>query len=127
MESIFRGSNNDFHVDDDSSSSPHCVFVSLVVFLLLWRNVTSCEQLLWRVSQKALQITDESVHIAFAGRLVDNVFVVVVPQPSTQFFVVHFGFIFPYSPASCHLVGVRQFEFPAVTRPRDEMLTGFVR
>lgn len=36
-------------------------------------------ELLRRVAQQALQVTDETVDVAFPGRLVDDVLVVVVP------------------------------------------------
>jgi len=66
-------------------------------------NVQHGVQLLGRVAQQALQVTDESVHVALARRLVDDVLVVVVAQASTQLLVVHLGLVFPLAPPPGHL------------------------
>lgn len=55
------------------------------------------------VSQQALQVADKAVHVAFSGRLSDDVLVVVVPQAAAQLFIVHLGFILPLTPQQRHL------------------------
>lgn len=60
-------------------------------------------QLFGSVSQQAFQVTHKAVDVALAGRLVDDVFVVVVAQTATQLLVVHLGLVFPLAPSACHL------------------------
>lgn len=60
-------------------------------------------ELLGRVAQQALQVADEAVDVAFPGRLVDDVLVVVVAQAAAQLLVVHLGFVFPLAPSPGHL------------------------
>lgn len=60
-------------------------------------------ELLRRVAQQALQVADKTVDVAFPGRLVDDVLVVVVAQATAQLLVVHLGFVFPLAPSSRHL------------------------
>lgn len=55
------------------------------------------------ISQQALQVADKAVYVAFAGRLADDVLVVVVSQTTTQLFIVHFGFVLPPPPQQGHL------------------------
>ena len=56
----------------------------------------------------------------------NNVFIVVISQSAAEFFVVHFGFVLSRAPSAGHLVGVGELELPAVARPADEVLAGFV-
>lgn len=56
----------------------------------------------------------------------DYVLVVVIAEPAAQLLVVHLRLVLADAPATCHLVGVRQLELPAVAGPRDEPLTGLV-
>jgi hypothetical protein len=99
---------------------------SLVVFVFLRLNVTRLEELLGRVSQKAVQVAHEPVHVALARRLVDNVLVVIISESATQFLVVHFGLVFAVAPSARDLVGVGQLVLPSVARPADEVLTRLV-
>ena len=55
------------------------------------------------VPEQGLQVADEPVHVALARRLVDDVLVVVVAQPSTKFLVVHLRLVLPRSPPSRNL------------------------
>ena len=55
--------------------------------------------------EQILQVTDESVHVALAGRLVDDVLVIVIAQTAAQLLVVHLGFVLPGSPPARHLSG----------------------
>ena len=55
------------------------------------------------VSQQALQVTDETVDVALASVLVDDVLVVVVSQATAQLLVVHLGLVLPAATASSHL------------------------
>ena len=52
----------------------------------------------------------------------DNVFVVVVAQSAAQFFIVHLGLLLAGAPAAGDLVWITEPEFPAVARPRDDVL-----
>ena len=83
-------------------------------------------QLLRRVSQKALQVTDEAVDVALARRLMDDVLVIVVAQSSAKLLVVHLGFVLALAPPSGDLVWVGQLEFPAVSRPANDVLAGLI-
>jgi hypothetical protein len=71
---------------------------------------------------QTLQVTHKTVHIAFACCLVDYVLVVIVSQSTTQFLIVHFGFVLADSPTACHLIRICQLELPAITRPGNEAL-----
>lgn len=53
--------------------------------------------------EQALQIANKAIDVAFAGGLVDNVFVVVITQPTRQFLVVHLRLVFADAPASSNL------------------------
>lgn len=55
------------------------------------------------VSQQALQVADETVHVAFSSRLSNDVLVIIVPETAAQLFIVHFGFILPLTPQQRHL------------------------
>jgi len=55
-----------------------------------------------------------------------DVLVVVIPKATAQFFVVHFWFVLAHAPPAGHLVRVRKFEFPVVTRPGYECFTGAI-
>lgn len=49
----------------------------------LTTDVQQSVQLARLVSQQALQVADKAVDVAFAGRFADDVFVIVVAQPTT--------------------------------------------
>lgn len=83
-------------------------------------------QLLGRVSQKALQVTDEAVDVALARRLMDDVLVIVVAQSSAKLLIVHLGFVFALAPPSGDLVRVGQLEFPAISGPANDVLAGLI-
>lgn len=53
--------------------------------------------------EQALQIANKAIDVAFAGGLVDDVFVVVITQPTRQFLVVHLRLVFADAPASSNL------------------------
>ena len=61
------------------------------------------EEVLRLVAKQRLQVADEPVHVPLARRFVDDVLVVVVPQATTQFLVVHLRLVFPQSPSPCNL------------------------
>ena len=73
-----------------------------------------------------MNVTHEAVHVPLAGRLVDDVLVVVVAQAAAQLLIVHFRLVLAHAPPSGHLVGVGQLELPPVARPRDEVLARLV-
>lgn len=56
----------------------------------------------------------------------DDIFVVVVSQTTTQLLIIHLGFVLANSPSTRHLVRVGEFELPAVASPRYETLARFV-
>lgn len=68
------------------------------------QNVQTGQDLLRRLSQHALNVTDEAVDVAFARCLVDDVLVVVVTQATAQLLVVHLGFVLALAPALGHLL-----------------------
>lgn len=59
------------------------------------------------------------VGVAFAMHLRHDVLVVVVPQRTTQFVVVHVGFRFAFAPTTGHFVRVHQLEFAVRALPDD--------
>ena len=61
------------------------------------------EEVVRLVPEQGLQVADEPVHVALARRLVDDVLVVVVAQPSAQLLVVHLRLVLPSSPPSRNL------------------------
>ena len=73
-----------------------------------------------------MEIADKSVDVSLAGSFVDDVLVVVIPQTTGEFLIVHLWLILPGSPPAGHLVRVRHLELPAVSGPGDEVLAGFV-
>ena len=79
------------------------------------------------VPKHRLQITDKSVNIALAGRLQDDVLVVVISERPRQFLVVHLGLVLPVAPSRGHLVRVDHLELPPVPGPGNEVLARFVR
>lgn len=97
------------------------------VFILLLRlELHHGMQFFRGVAQKGLEITHKAVHISLARRLVNDVFIVVVAQASTQFLIVHLGLVFAHSPATSYFVRVGQLELPAVSCPADESLARLV-
>jgi len=52
----------------------------------------------------------------------NDIFVIVIPEPSAQFFIIHLGFILALAPPLGHLVWIDQFELPTIARPADEGL-----
>ena len=56
------------------------------------------EVLLRAASQKILQIADEAVDVSLARGLHNDLLVVVVPQASAQFLVVHLGLVLANAP-----------------------------
>ena len=100
---------------------------SLVLLVPLRRHPAGGEQLVGRVAEQTLQVAHEAVHVALAGRLVDDVLVVVVAQTARQLLVVHLRLVLADAPAARHLVRVGQLELPIIARPRDEVLAVLVR
>lgn len=70
---------------------------------VIWQNVEAGQDLLRCLSQHALHVAHEAVHVALARRLVDDVLVVVVTQATTQLLIVHLGFVLALAPALGHL------------------------
>lgn len=60
-------------------------------------------ELLWYISQKALQVTYKAVDIALAGRLVNDVLVIVVSKSTAQLFIVHLRLVLPFPPTPGNL------------------------
>ena len=81
------------------------------------RQAVDYEQLLGGTAKKPVHVADEAIDVALAGRLVDDVLVVVIPDTATQFLVVHLRLVLPLAPASSDLVRVRHAELPAVAGP----------
>lgn len=71
--------------------------------MTLFTDVQHAVQLSRLVSQQALQVADKAVDVAFASRLADDVFVVVVSQTTTQLLIVHLGLVLPPTPQQGHL------------------------
>ena len=100
---------------------------SLVLLVALRCHPAGGEQLVGRVSEQALQVAHEAIDVSLAGRLVDDVLVVVVTQAARQLLVVHLRLVLADAPAARHLVRVGQLELPIIARPRDEVLAVLVR
>lgn len=66
-------------------------------------DAQAAQDLLRRLSQHALHVADEAVDVAFARRLVDDVFVVVVAQAAAQLLIVHLWLVLALTPALGHL------------------------
>jgi len=47
----------------------------------------------------------------------DNVLVVIITNSSTEFLVVHLGFVLSSAPVLGHLIRVGHLELPPITRP----------
>ena len=78
--------------------------VYLLVFIsALGNNPYQIEEVGRLVSKEALEIADKSVDIAFAGRFVDDVLVVVVAKSTRKLLVVHLWFVLPDAPSSGNL------------------------
>lgn len=76
--------------------------------------------------KKAFEIANKFVHVSFAGCLMYDVLVVIIPKTTAQLFVVHFWLVLAHAPPAGHLVRVCKFEFPVVARPGNERLTGAI-
>ena len=93
-------------------------FVHLLVLICcLWNYSNQVEEILRFVSKETVEITDKSVDVSLAGSFVNDVLVVVIPQTTGEFLIVHLWFIFPRSPPPGDLVRVRHLELPAVSGP----------
>ncbi len=77
--------------------------ILLVISRSRWGGTNHSEKIFWRKSKESLQITSESVDVAFSSRLANDVFVIIITQSPRQFLVVHFGFVFPQPPSFGHL------------------------
>lgn len=111
--------------NDDGFEHPHLLIVFVVV-AALWFEVDQGVQLLSTIAKKAFEIANKFVHVSFAGRLMYDVLVVIISKATAQLFVVHFWFVLAHTPPAGHLVRVREFEFPVVTRPGNECLTSAI-
>ena len=67
---------------------------------------------------KSLEV--EFVSVSLAVDFGHDVFVVIVTERTAKFIVVHVWFVFAFSPPTCDLIGVGQFEFAIVAFPGDE-------
>ena len=56
-----------------------------------------------------------------------DVLVIVIPQCSAQFVIVHIGLVFPFPPTPCHFIGVHHFEFTICAFPLDAIHISTVR
>lgn len=66
-----------------------------------------------------MQFADEPVHVAFSCSLMNDVFVVVVANASTELLIVHLWLVLANAPQPSHLVRIDHLELPTVTCPRD--------
>lgn len=57
---------------------------------------------------------------------VNHVPIIVIPQGSTQLFIIHGWFVFPSAPLLSHLLGIVQFKLAILTNPHDEVTTASV-
>ncbi len=106
--------------------------------VLLGLDIHLRVDLLCAHAEEAGEITDESIHIAFPGCLVNDVLVVVVAQATRQLLVVHLKLggderedsaglskltdlrlVLSSTPLSRHLVWIDQFELPTIAGPTD--------
>lgn len=62
-------------------------------------------QFLIQFSQQAPDVANEAVDVTLPAGLVDDVLVVIVAQPPTQFLVRHAGLVLTLAPAPGHLAG----------------------
>ena len=85
------------------------------------RQSVDGEQLFGTAADQPIHVAHEAVDVSLAGRLVDDVLVVVVAHAAAQLLVVHLGLVLALAPASSNLVRVRHPELPAVARPRDDV------
>lgn len=72
-------------------------------FILIDNGCSTTIRLKHNSPKKALEVADEPVDIAFSGRFVDDILVVIVPETSAELLVVHFWLILPVTPSSGHL------------------------
>ena len=68
-----------------------------------------------------LRERDEPVHKLLSHHLLDDSLLVVVPQRSAQFVVVHVLFVLADAPQARHFLRVQQFELAVVVRPLDDV------
>ncbi len=78
-------------------------FFSFTVLLLTWLDAKVGEVPLGVAAKDGLEVADKSVDIPLASRLLDDVFVIVVPQPTAQLLVVHLGLVLPQTPPTSNL------------------------
>ena len=90
------------------------------------RQPVDDEQLIGGAAEKAVHVADEAVDVSLAGRLVDDVLVIVVTHAAAELLVVHLRFVLSLAPASSDLVRVCHAELPAVAGPRDYVPVGSV-
>ena len=69
-----------------------------------------------------LQVANKPVHVSLPWHLVDDVLVIIVPQSTTQFLVVHLRLVLSCPPATGNLLGVNQFELPLSPGPGNAVL-----
>ena len=79
-------------------------------------------QLSKRHPQHGLQVAHEAVDVPLPGNLVDDVLVVVVPEPAGELLVVHLWLVLARAPSPCNLLWIDEFEFPIAPGPGDTVL-----
>jgi len=100
---------------------------SISLRVLLWCEPADRKQLLRAVAQHLIELTDKPVHVSLAGRLVNDVLVIVVSHTAWQFLVIHLGLVLAHAPPPCDFVRVGHLELPSVPRPCYQVLAGLVR
>ena len=70
-----------FIIDTGNSRIVHVVLPCLLVLISsLWHDTNQLEEIMRLVAEQILQVTNKSVDVPFAGRFMDNIFVVVIAQ-----------------------------------------------
>ena len=93
----------------------HCLLLVVILFFYQRLEVDHGMELLGGVAKEGLEVADEPVDVALAGRLVDVVLVVLVAQAAAKLLIVHLGLVFPHAPSSGHLPKTSNYELDEST------------
>ena len=75
----------------------------IVVSRALGYDPNPVEEVVRGLTEDALHVAHEPVHIPLAPGLLDNVFVIVISQTTRQLFIIHFWLVFAETPSSRNL------------------------
>ena len=77
--------------------------LSIIIGCALGDDPDPVEEMMWGLTNDALHVTHESVHVPLAPRLLDDVLVVIISQTTRQLLIIHFWLVLSKSPPSCDL------------------------